>query len=269
MQYFNAVVRRYNHQRNKNFRFIYFQNLHSKCTSRKELEKFSAIRSSRVITEAEKAEAIKRSGERDIKQEAVARAKKKIKEIVRHNYNPNLKLLTLTYGYIVHSKVKVLNDIKNMAKRYREHTGIELKYIASLEWQEPRKCLHVHMVVDSPYITAFDWSKFYWQQGFIKINTISYGKSQSECMSAVMYILKYISKCMDSCDYYNHLYFRSRNWDMPYDVAHYVDGTEKDMIRYCNLEYGNNNYIMSRFFFESYDGYIINIIDVYPKCKDT
>lgn len=269
MQYFNAIVKRYNHQKNKNFRFIYFQNLHSKCSSREELETFKSYRADQLSTNAETAEAVEGSRKRDLKQEAIARAKKKVKEIIRHNYSTRLKLLTLTYSYIVTDWSKVLSDIKNMCSRYLDLRKRHLKYIASCEWQADRHCLHVHMVVDSPYITAKDWQSKYWLQGFIKINTISYGKSQSDCMSAVKYILKYISKDVDSCDYYKHLYFRSRNWDMPHQVAHYIDSTEKDMIRYCNLEYGNNNYIMSRFFFESHDGYIINIIDVYPKCKDT
>lgn len=265
MQYFNAIVKKYNHQNNKNLRFIYYQDLHSNCTTETERLNFSIARQARKFQEAETAEAAEGTNDRDYKAEAIARAKKTIKEIIRHNYNNNLKLLTLTYRNTVLDRVKVLNDIKNMVKRYKTHVGKDLRYIATLEWQKKRKCLHVHMIVDCPYISAEDWGYKYWLQGYIKINTISRGKSQSECMSAVSYVLKYIQKDADSCEYYDHLYYRSRNWNMKIEVIRYIDGNEREMIRYCNIEYGNDNYIMKRFFFENFNSEIINIIDVYPK----
>jgi len=261
--YFNVVLKTYNRGRHENLRFIHFENLHRRATDENDRLAFLQSRAGKCIENAESSETSEGQIERDYKTEAICRAKKVVKEIVRHNLNKNLKLLTLTYSYIVSSREAVLSDVKQMARRYKARFGVPLRYIATLEWQSGRNCLHVHMVIDSEYIPADQWQSDLWRQGFVKINTITHGKSKSDCLNAVAYVLKYITKDTKSAQYYNHLYFRSKNWNTNIRKEYFTSSDESAFFKIANIKFGFKKYDHTRFFFESHDGYIITIHDFY------
>jgi len=258
------MLKTYNYKKNQNYRFIYFSNIHQKAENKDDLLKFCNHKANKISESAELDEVTQVERDRDYKHEAVCRAKRKVKELIRHNFSDRLKLLTLTYGEVCESREQVLVDIKNMCKRYKCALGMELRYVATLEWQKKRHCLHVHMLVDTPFVDAKRWAELYWQKGFIRINTIAYGKAKSNCFRTVTYVLKYIEKDAESCDYYTHLYFRSKNWNTDLTVEYFDDVNEEVLKRFSKNPLYCDKLEMTRFFFESHDGYIINIIDLYP-----
>lgn len=263
MQYYNTLVKIYNPTINKSMRIIRFEGLRRKAITLAEKVDAYNFRLQNAIRAAECGETIKKDKDRDYKKDSISRAKRKVKEIIRNNYSERLKMLTLTYKYLCEDQGKVLNDIKNMSSRFRDNMGYELRYIATLEWQKARKCLHVHMVVDCPFITADRWGSELWLQGFVKINTISYGKSKSQCLGAINYVLKYIEKDAVSSPYYSHFYYRSHNWNMEVEKDYRVTVDYDECITLARRYYQANDYHITRFDYQLWDNTWIQIIDVY------
>ncbi len=265
MEYYNAVLKRYNRGNQENLRFIYYQNLQSRNDG-PPIEKVKIIDAQppdelaiEFLPEQNK------NCERDYKYEAIARAKRVVKELMRNSWNDNFKLLTLTYAKKVESRAEVLEDVKSMCRRYKKMYDKPLKYIASLEWQHTRHCLHIHLIIDSHFIDANNWSSILWQKGFIKINSLSKGHTESACLNAVNYVLKYIQKDAESCPYYTHLYFRSKHWNEEITKEYFIDPKAQMVKRFSNAEFGNGNYIVSSFNFVSWNEEDITIVDVYKK----
>jgi hypothetical protein len=265
--YYNAIAKLYNRGASKNLRYIYFESLRRKFRSKQEKQEYFQNTLPAHTEKAEQAECMQTGEPRDYRHEAVIRAKSRVKEIIRNNFSDQLKLLTLTYANVVEDRKKVLSDIKNMCKRYKEKVGKDLKYICTFEWQKKRHCLHVHMIISSVFLAANMWADVFWRQGFVRVNSISKGKSQSDCLNAISYVLKYIQKDADSAEYYDHVYYRSRNWNMNVKSEVFVMNDEKEIIRNANVIFGNNLYEITRFWFEGYDGTIVNIVDIFPYKK--
>lgn len=264
MDYYNAVLKRYNSGDQTNLRFMYYHNLQSKKLLTDKLPLKITDHKTKTPEDQEFDPSLGTTTKRDLKQESIARSKRVVKELVRNSWNLNFKFLTLTYSTIVNEREHVFKDVKSMCYRYKKHYNKTLKYIASIEWQKKRACLHVHLIVDSHFIPSYVWSSMLWGKGFIKINSLTKGKSKSSCLNAVNYILKYIQKDALSCDYYRHLYFRSKNWNMKVDKQYYVDADESVAHRYANFELGNGKYVVSRFDCISWNDEHLVIIDFYP-----
>lgn len=263
MVYYNTVAKVYKSKSIPSLRFVRFDSLRKKATTDKERTELHITKIRSAVLKAELAEAVGSSQPRDFKAESIARAKRLIKEIIRNNYSNRLKLLTLTYGLKVTDRDQVLEDIKSMTKRYQLKYGHALKYIASLEWQEPRHCLHVHMVIDSIFLPTQVWSGSLWRKGFVKINTIASKKCISDCISAVDYVLKYIEKDAYSGGDYKHVYFRSRNWNMDYKSEHIVTADFEDCISVAKRYLAITDVFVERFDCQIWDGSWLEVVDVY------
>lgn len=264
MDYYNAVLKSYNRGDQENLRFMYYQNLQSKGRLPGESSKKISTGNFSTIQDHEFNPPIYPTTKRDYKYEAIARSKRVVKELVRNSWNIDFKFLTLTYTTVVDDREEVIKDVKSMCARYYHHYHKSMKYIASIEWQKERGCLHVHMIIDSHFIPSYVWSSMLWGKGFIKINSLTEGKSKSDCLNAVTYILKYIQKDALTCDYYRHLYFRSKNWNREVEKEYYVDANESIVIKYANGLYGNDNYVYSRFDCITWNDEVLTIIDIYP-----
>lgn len=264
MEYYDTLVKTYSQNNKESIRFIKYEDALARPTTPLESEELRVARLNYHTEHAEICEPVKNLPPRNYKEESIARAKRVVKDIIRNNYSDNLKMLTLTYSKIVIDKGKVLSDIKNMCKRYKIACGKDLKYIASLEWQESRHCIHVHMIIDCKYMPAEVWSNSIWLQGFIKINTISHGKSKSDCLNSIDYCLKYIGKDFESCDYYKHLYFRSRNWNTRIKKEYMVTKDKEECISRARRYFQADDYDIRVFEYNVYADKWITIIDVYP-----
>lgn len=263
MQYYNTLVKIYHPEINKSIRFIRFDALRKKAITLEEKELLYMFRVNKACREAEAGEAIQSNEERDYKAESLSRAKRTVKEIIRQNFSVRLKLLTLTYATVVNKREKVLQDIKNMCKRYKECYDHELRYIATLEWQKKRDCLHVHMIVECDFIAVKIWEKVLWLQGFVKINTISYGKSKSNCLNAIDYVLKYIEKDASTCAYYSHLYMRSHNWSDGVEKEYRVTVDYDECVMLARRYFQVNDYQVTKFNYQLWDESWIEVIDIY------
>lgn len=263
MQYYNTLVKIYNPEKSKSLRFIRFNDLKYRATNQKDKDNLKLFHSRRIVNEIENAEVLKDTEKRDYKQETISRAKRVVKEIIRNNFSDRLKFLTLTYSYEVDRREKVMNDIKNMCKRFKDRYKRELKYVATLEWQEKRHCLHVHMIIDCDYIENSVWQYKLWAQGYTSIRSISHGKSRSECLNAVSYVLKYIGKDAESCGYYHHLYMRSKNWNTDVKKDYRVTRNSAECYTIAKYYFLTSKLHIERFECLLYDGLEIEVVDVY------
>lgn len=253
----------YKPEKGCSLRVLYYPDLQSRAKKHECSSYEYDVESRRGIEKAEISEACQSIPDRNYKQEAIARAKRTIKEIIRINYSNRLKMITLTYKKECNSREKALNDIKNMNKRYKEHYDKDLRYIATLEWHKERDSLHVHMIVDSFFIPATTWAGGLWLQGNIKINTITYNKKYSECLQAIEYVMKYISKDAESCIYYDHLYFRSKNWNTYVNKKYDMLKGEQDIFSLALLYLGTPYHSTIKFEWEDWKGDKIIIYDFY------
>lgn len=263
MQYYNSLVKMYKPEKGCSLRVLYYPDLQKRAEKERFSQREYNNKLYKEIEEAEDDQELQAGKERDYKQEAIARTKRTIKEIIRINYSDRLKMITLTYKEKCDDHIKVLNDIKNMNKRYKEHYDKDLRYIATLEWQKERGSLHVHMIVDSFFIPATTWAGGLWLQGNIKINTITYNKKYSECLQAIEYVMKYITKDMNSHGFYNHLYFRSRNWEMYVLKKYDILKGEQDVFSLALLYLGTPYHSTIKFEWEDWKGDKIIIYDFY------
>lgn len=260
---YNTLIKIYQSQESKSLRLIRFEDMKEKGETPKPFLNTSASDDDYVIDGVERAETLGGDYDRDFKKDSIARAKRMCKEIIRNNYSKRLKMLTLTYAKGTLDRKKIFSDIKNMCTRFRLRFKNSLRYIATLELHESGKSFHIHMIIDCDYIDSVLWSKELWQQGFITINTISWGKSRSECLNAVTYVLKYIHKSADSHDFYDHLYLRSHNWDLDIVKEYCVTKNDNDMIIGAMLKMGCKRYKLERFNYNIYGSVFVAIVDVY------
>ncbi len=260
---YNTLIKTYQSQESKSLRLIRFDELKEREDSAGSLPCISSPSSETLITHSEVAESFPEGEERDFKNEAIARAKRMCKEIIRNNYSKRLKMLTLTYAKDTLDRKKIFSDIKNMCTRFRLRFKNSLKYIATLELHKSCKSYHIHMIVDCDYIDSGLWYTELWQQGWIKINTISWGKSRSECFNAVTYVLKYIHKSADSHDFYDHLYLRSHNWNLNIIKEYCVTKNDNEMIIGGMMKIGCKKYKLERFNCNTHNNVFITIVDIY------
>jgi len=178
-------------------------------------------------------------------------------------FSGNMKMLTLTFASTVRDVSIVLECVKAMCRRYQKRTGDSLRYIATMEWQKKRKCLHVHLLTDAVYIENEVWAKDLWRVGFTSVSAISSKGSPSACLNAVAYVLKYIEKDVTSHGDYSHVYFRSRKWNMEVEKDYGVCHDDSLFYAYANDLFGAAQYVSQKFCFETWDGEVITIIDVF------
>lgn len=265
MQKYNTLVKHFKPKNHESLRVITFSNTKKKFKDRDERLEYEWKNYRSHFESAEVAEQTKKTEKRNYKQEAIGRAKRTVKALIRNNYSPRLKMLTLTYKDQVTDRQKVLNDIKNMTKRYKKSTGDDLRYIATLEWQKKRHCLHVHLLMDSIYIDWKCWEQVYWQHGFCRVNSLTAGKSKNDVYNAIDYVLKYIQKDCTSGSYYDHLYYRSKNWNMTCDKQYTTTYTKADVVELaCSLMH-TGSFVFKTFTFKIRDIEEITIYDFYPK----
>ena len=263
MQYYNTLLKTYRSKAGKSIRLIFYDDIKKRAITAKDRLDLYNFKATAATDVAEDCEPDSLSVRRDYICEARSRAKRTVKEIIRNNFSKNLKFITFTYKFIVDDRDKVLSDIKNMCKRYKTIFKQDLKYIAVLEWQRDRHCLHIHMIVDCPFIEAGDWSGRLWQQGFIKIRTITYNKDRSEVQSAISYCFKYMSKSFETCDYYDHLYYRSQNWNTDIKKEYDVIKDKQNVFTYARLILKTSEFSCEQFDFELWNKDIIHIYDFY------
>lgn len=261
--YYNTSIKYYNSEKSKSIRYVIFPSPRYINIQDDKDNLLPNYKRRQAMDMAETLEALRLRSLRDFRQEALSRACRTIKHIIRLNYSNRLKFLTLTYSYVVKDKTKVLSDIKNMCKRFQAATGSELKYIATLEYQKKRECLHVHMIIDSPFISTDQWHKLYWLQGFVKINTLTYGKSRSDCVNAINYALKYIKKDFDTVDQYEHVYYRSRNWNTEQKKEYDIALSRIECLLHAQSYLKSKDYSTESFEFELWNGEVLTVLDVY------
>lgn len=261
--YYNTTVRVFKSQECPSVRFVRFSDVqHYSPFPLASLHKCSAA-AQPSISQLEVDPPVCHAVPRNYKGEAVSRARRVLKMIIRQNFSTRLKFLTLTYEKKVESRKKVFDDIKNMAKRYKTETEMKLRYIATLEWQEPRHCLHVHLIVDCPYIDASVWRYRLWQQGFVKINSIAKNSKISSCQKLLRYTLKYLEKDAYSNDDSRHLYLRSHNWRACEKVQRMTTTDTVECISLAKRYFNQAKYSVESFDFEIYPGMIVQVVDVY------
>lgn len=266
--YYNTLLKSYTPKRNQSIRIVRYDDL----VRRVDVGSFSPNSISKIISShidvAEQAEAINPDHVRNYRDEAISRALRTCKELIRINYSSRFKFLTLTYKNPTLNKQKVFSDIKNMCTRFKSKYNYALKYIATLEEHKNYKSFHVHMIIDCDYIDKSVWNNYLWQQGFIDIKTISYKKSLSDCQQTLKYVLKYIHKSADSHDWYDHLYLRSRNWKTHVDKQYYVTKSIDEAVATGIIELGAKNYRIEHFDIEVWTGVFIHVVDIYKKEKE-
>lgn len=160
--------------------------------------------------------------------QAIARARRKVREVMRCNYSQHLKFLTLTFAASITSEAVVLSHIKRMCRRYLRLLHSPLRYIAIPEWHPSGHGLHVHMLVDAPYIACDVWREQLWCAGFVKINSIGVGDCKSDILRVIDYVLKYVGKDMDSTVKYKHYYFISKGWYRRIEVSRCIAHTDDE-----------------------------------------
>ena len=109
---------------------------------------------------------------------AVYRAKRKIKELILFNFNPNLKFLTLTVEDIYNSMdvdwwtKEIEKFIRRLDYWFRKQTRYynmpKIKSIIIFEPHKKKPSLHAHIVIDMPYIPNKVLNKI-WKKGFTHI----------------------------------------------------------------------------------------------------
>jgi len=150
--------------------------------------------------------------DRSAKEESLRRARSQLRDLIFFGMDRSSKLLTLTFAEACLDRVRVGDCIALMCKKYARKTGLSLPYISVLELHPGGHGYHVHMLINSPYITQEEWQDHLWAQGIVDVRAIRRRKGLYSTFAVASYLVKYIEKDADNVPPGSHRYTKSKTW---------------------------------------------------------
>lgn len=131
---------------------------------------------------------------RDTERESLRRAVRSVFDLVYFGICRNSKLLTLTFKEPCFDRSHVAVAVNHMCSRYLRDHNQPLAYLSVLELHPGGHGYHVHLIVNTPYISQAIWQDKLWQQGIVDIRSLGKrGSSYSDSKTA-HYLVKYMEK---------------------------------------------------------------------------
>lgn len=152
-----------------------------------------------------------------------ARAISNLKKLVTRNAAKDLKFVTLTFENEIKTMEEVKKEFRNFSRRLDAYHGKECKYIYVPELGEKNNRLHLHAIIDMPFIRNDDFQKNIWKNGFTTIYGMSakgkskkyknqYGEKRNQTEMIAFYITKYLAKEKKPIEGQNRAYYASKGW---------------------------------------------------------
>lgn len=165
--------------------------------------------------------------DRDSKQESVNRARRSVLDLVFFGLRSDSKFLTLTFAKATVDRSYVRGCINNMCNRYLLEYGRPLPYLSVLEFHPAGHGYHVHMLVNSPFISQADWQGKLWRQGIVDIRSVRRLDNVDHRIDLANYLLKYLEKDVADLPPGSRRYNVSKSWPKV-PSAEYVDEVASD-----------------------------------------
>ncbi len=202
------------------------------------------------------------------KSTSLRRTKRTLFKLIRHNFGKNMKRLTMTYKFGHTNRHKVYKDIENCAMRYKKIFNTPLNYIAVLEYHKTDHGLHVHLIVDIPFIDIKEFAAKIWQQGFCWINSMREKGVSAGSHSLSNYILKYIEKDFELVPARQRRYTKSQTWATDWSIQYFQDQEYLRLMREMEPWLKEKN-IYAHFFSHTFsESQIVWVYDIYPSMKN-
>lgn len=132
--------------------------------------------------------------ERDAVLESLRRAHAQLKMLVLFGVNKDSKFLSLTFAEPCFVRDHVRRGLDHMCRRYARMMGCPLPYLSVLELHPGGHGYHVHMLINSPWVSQKDWQDDLWKLGIVNIKALDSDGGPLDLGRVSHYLAKYVEK---------------------------------------------------------------------------